>query len=160
MSERNNFESKTDFNNLTAEERDAFEYEKMLNREEMEKEWLLNLALEKSDNSNVFVSDRIDIDKLTQKNMHKIFLIAGVGAGKSTWVKEVLPEKGSVLFVTSRRAKVDEDEKDSVYVNRANPNDISKHYYNVITNSKLEKSLKEWSEKKGYLERFTKRYEN
>lgn len=159
MSERNNFESKTDFNNLTAEERDAFEYEKMLNREEMEKEWLLNLALEKSDNSNVFVSDRIDIDKLTQKNMHKIFLIAGVGAGKSTWVKEVLPEKGSVLFVTSRRAKVDEDEKDSVYVNRANPNDISKHYYNVITNSKLEKSLKEWSEKKGYLERFTKRYD-
>lgn len=146
-------------NNLTTDEWDAFENERMLNREEMENEWLLNLELEKAENSNVFVSGRIDIDKLTQKNIHKIFLIAGVGAGKSTWVKEILPEKGNVLFVTSRRAKVDEDEKDSIFVNRANPNDISKHYYNVITNSKLEKSLKEWSEKKGYLEKFTKRYD-
>ena len=98
-------------NNLTTDEWDAFENERMLNREEMENEWLLNLELEKAENSNVFVSGRIDIDKLTQKNIHKIFLIAGVGAGKSTWVKEILPEKGNVLFVTSRRAKVDEDEK-------------------------------------------------
>ena len=36
-----------------------------------------------------YVSDVLDIDKVVQEHGNKIFLIAGVGSGKSTWVKEV-----------------------------------------------------------------------
>ena len=56
-----------------------------------------------------YISDVLDIDKLIEEYGNKIMLIAGVGSGKSTWVKDVLTQKGNVLFITSRRAKVDED---------------------------------------------------
>lgn len=62
-----------------------------------------------------FVSDVLDIDKVVAEHGNKIFLIAGVGSGKSTWVKEVLTKKGNVLFVTSRKAKVEEDIHDSCF---------------------------------------------
>lgn len=54
-----------------------------------------------------YISDVLDIDKLIEKYGNKIMLIAGVGSGKSTWVKDVLTQKGNVLFITSRRAKVE-----------------------------------------------------
>lgn len=62
-----------------------------------------------------YISDVFDIDKTIQKYGKKIMLIAGVGSGKSTWVKEVLTKKGHVLFITSRRAKVDEDIENSTF---------------------------------------------
>lgn len=62
-----------------------------------------------------YVSDVFDIDEQIEKYGNKIMLIAGVGSGKSTWVKDILSKKGSVLFVTSRRAKVDEDIKNSCF---------------------------------------------
>lgn len=55
-----------------------------------------------------YISDVLDIDKLIEEYGNKIMLIAGVGSGKSTWVKDVLTQKGNVLFITSRRAKVDD----------------------------------------------------
>lgn len=62
-----------------------------------------------------YVSDVFDIDEQVEKYGNKIMLIAGVGSGKSTWVKDILSKKGSVLFVTSRRAKVDEDIRNSCF---------------------------------------------
>lgn len=44
---------------------------------------------------------------------NKLCILSGVGSGKSVWVKEYLAEQGRVLFVTSRRAKVDQDSNTS-----------------------------------------------
>lgn len=62
-----------------------------------------------------YISEVFDIDEQIRKYGNKIMLIAGVGSGKSTWVKEVLSQKGNVLFVTSRRAKVEEDIANSCF---------------------------------------------
>ena len=134
---------------LNDSERMVWEEERLLNSEEMEKEYLHVLGEESADNSKVHVSDRIDIKKLVKNCGNKIFLIAGVGAGKSTWVKEVLSKEGSVLFITSRRAKVDEDVLDSDFLNRINENDILRKYLTEVTNAKITKALERWSEKKG-----------
>jgi len=55
------------------------------------------------------IKDVFDIDKTVAEHGTKILLLGGVGSGKSTWVVDVLTKKGSVLFVTSRKAKVRED---------------------------------------------------
>ena len=149
----------SNYERLSDSERMAWEEERLLNNEEMEKEYLHILEEESADNSDIHVSDRIDIKKLVERVGNKIFLIAGVGAGKSTWVKEVLPQEGSVLFITSRRAKVDEDELDSDFVNRINENDILRKYLTVVTNAKITKALERWSEQEGSLEKFVKRYD-
>lgn len=85
----------------------------------------------------LYVSDVFDIDNVVQKHGNKIMLIAGVGSGKSTWVKEVLAKKGTVLFITSRKAKVEEDINNSCF------NDVFKwnttNNQTLITNAKLAK---------------------
>ena len=96
-----------------------FEETRRLNNEAMELE-MKRIQEEETNTSEKFLSDVFDIDEFVNRGGKKIFLIAGVGAGKSTWVKKVLANKGSVLFVTSRRAKVDEDEANSKFVNRLN----------------------------------------
>lgn len=90
-----------------------------------------------------YVSDVFDIDKEVQTHGKKIFLIAGVGAGKSSWVKDVLTKKGNVLFITSRRAKVDEDVRDSIFKNaiRALETDCQ----TLITNARLAYALESWN---------------
>jgi len=55
------------------------------------------------------IKDIFDIDNAIAEHGNKIFLLGGVGSGKSTWVSDILTKKGSVLFVTSRKAKVRED---------------------------------------------------
>ena len=42
-----------------------------------------------------YISEVFDIDEQIRKYGNKIMLIAGVGSGKSTWVKEVLSQKGN-----------------------------------------------------------------
>lgn len=56
-----------------------------------------------------YVKDVFDIDEYIEKGINKIFLISGVCSGKSTYVTEVLAPKWSVLYITSRIAKVKED---------------------------------------------------
>lgn len=146
------------YERLSDSEKLMWEEEQLLNSEEMKKEYLHALDEESLDNSNIHVSDRIDIKNLVKRMGNKIFLIAGVGAGKSTWVKEVLSKEGSVLFITSRRAKVDEDELDSDFVNRINENDILRKYLTVVTNAKITNALERWSENEESLEKFVKRY--
>ena len=88
----------------------------------------------------LYVSDIIkDIDHELKKHQNKLFLIAGVGAGKSTWVKDVLAPKGNVLFITSRRAKVDEDISDSCFENVIYTS--GEEHQTLITNAKLSKVL-------------------
>lgn len=62
-----------------------------------------------------YIKDVFDIDQYTGNGITKIFLIAGVCSGKSTYVKEVLAQKGSVLFVTSRKAKAEADINNSTF---------------------------------------------
>lgn len=62
-----------------------------------------------------YLQDVFDIDQYISTGRNKIFLIAGVCSGKSTWVKDVLTKKGSVLFITSRKAKAESDIKNSTF---------------------------------------------
>ena len=89
------------------------------------------------ENKKVYVSDVFDIDKQIKKYGNKIRLVAGVGSGKSTWVKEVLVKKGSVLFITSRRAKVDEDIANSTFSSFCNNHILIPEEATLITNAKL-----------------------
>lgn len=86
-----------------------------------------------------YIKDVFDIDKVVSEHGNKIFLIAGVGSGKSTWVKETLSQKGSVLFITSRKAKVLEDSKCSSF------SEVFKWYTDgnqtLLTNAKLAKLI-------------------
>lgn len=67
-----------------------------------------------------YVKDVFDIDHYIKQGKNKIFLIAGVSSGKSTWVKDVLSKKGNVLFVTSRKAKAEADIKNSNFTDVIN----------------------------------------
>ena len=82
-----------------------------------------------------YISDVLDINKMIEEYGNKIMIIAGVGSGKSTWVKEVLTQKGNVLFITSRRAKVDEDIAHSCFTSFVREQDGQRE--NLITNAKL-----------------------
>lgn len=85
----------------------------------------------------IYVSDVLDIDKIVRQHGNKIMLIAGVGSGKSTWVKDVLAKKGTVLFVTSRKAKVEEDINSSCFSDIVKWNTVGNQ--TLITNAKLAK---------------------
>lgn len=87
-----------------------------------------------------YISDVLDIDKLIEEYGNKIMLIAGVGSGKSTWVKDVLTQKGNVLFITSRRAKVDEDIAHSCFTSFVREQDGQRE--NLITNATIDKLRK------------------
>lgn len=95
-------------------------------------------------NKKIYVSDVFNIDKVVRQHGNKIMLIAGVGSGKSTWVKEVLSKKGTVLFVTSRKSKVEEDVNNSCF------SDIVKwsrdENQTLITNAKLAKIVEHISQ--------------
>lgn len=95
-------------------------------------------------NKKRYVSDVFNIDKVVRQHGNKIMLIAGVGSGKSTWVKEVLSKKGTVLFVTSRKSKVEEDVNNSCF------SDIVKwcrdENQTLITNAKLAKIVEHISQ--------------
>ena len=100
--------------------------------------------------TELYVSDVItDIDRELKKHQNKLFLIAGVGAGKSSWVKNVLAKKGNVLFVTSRRAKVDEDINDSCFENVIRLG--GEEHQTLITNAKLAKILENMNLKSGFM---------
>lgn len=71
----------------------------------------------------------LNIDEIIAEGHKKICIYAGVGAGKSSWVKEVLAYKGNILFITSRKATVKQDLSKSSF----------KKYYNshLINNQVL-----------------------
>ena len=89
---------------------------------------------------STYLSDVLDIDTAILEHGNKLLVLAGVGAGKSTWVKETLSKKGSVLFVTSRKAKVEADVNDSSFSQyfhwHSNDNQL------LITNAKLAAMVK------------------
>lgn len=90
------------------------------------------------------ISDVFDIDKTVEKYGNKIFLISGVGSGKSTWVKDVLSKKGRVLFITSRKAKVLEDTHCSCFSETFKWHTSDNQ--TLITNAKLAKLVERISE--------------
>lgn len=89
---------------------------------------------------DVYLSDVFDIDEEVKQHGNKIFLIAGVGAGKTEWVKQVLAKKGNVLLITSRRAKADEDTNDSEFSKIYKVNETDSQ--TLFTNAKLSVFLK------------------
>lgn len=129
------------YSNLTAEEWDVLESGWLLNNERMEEEYKNVLDLKASYKGDKFLSEVFDIDREVERYGNKIFLIAGVGAGKSSWVKNVLANKkgaeGNTLFITSRRAKVDEDTEQSLFNNRLSVDDPGSFCRTLVTNSKL-----------------------
>ena len=92
--------------------------------------------------SDKYLSDVIgDIDKLVEEHGKKIVIVSGVGSGKTTWVKETLARRGRVLFVTSRRAKADEDLADSDFERLENGINTDNLY--ITTNAGLESLLRD-----------------
>ena len=84
----------------------------------------------------VHVKDYItDIDRLLEEHTNKVCIVAGVGSGKSRWVTHELTSKGTVLFINSRKAKVNEDINNSEF-DTFSYNFRSKPYLEM-TNSKL-----------------------
>lgn len=82
-----------------------------------------------------------DIDKLVEEHGKKVVIVSGVGSGKTTWVKETLAGRGRVLFITSRRAKADEDLADSDFERLENG--INKDNLYITTNAGLEHLLRD-----------------
>lgn len=54
------------------------------------------------------LSDVLTAEDIVSCDKQKIFIFSGVGSGKNYFVEHVLAEKGNILYVSSRRAKVDE----------------------------------------------------
>lgn len=91
--------------------------------------------------SDKYLSDVIgDIDKLVEEHGKKIIIVSGVGSGKTTWVKETLARNGRVLFITSRRAKADEDLADSDFERLEHG--INEDNLYITTNAGLESLLR------------------
>lgn len=77
---------------------------------------VVNLEESREDEDReIHLSDVFDIDRAVEEHGKKLVVVAGTGAGKSTWVKEVLTQKGRVLFVTSRKIKVKADTEASCF---------------------------------------------
>ena len=55
-----------------------------------------------------YLSDVLTADEIVSCKKQKIFIFSGVGSGKNYFVENVLSEKGNILYISSRRAKVDE----------------------------------------------------
>jgi hypothetical protein len=92
--------------------------------------------------SDKYLSDVIgDIDKLVEEHGKKIIIVSGVGSGKTTWVKEILARNGRVLFITSRRAKADEDLADSDFERLEHG--INEDNLYITTNAGLESLLRD-----------------
>jgi len=89
-----------------------------------------------------YVKDVIDIDGLTKRGYKKICICAGVGAGKNTWVDEVLCKKGSVLCVTSRKATVEQGTTSEKNLNQYYHTHTTKNQ-TMITNAKLASIVRE-----------------
>ena len=91
--------------------------------------------------SEKYLGDVIgDIDKLVEEHGRKIIIVSGVGSGKTTWVKETLAKQGRVLFITSRRAKADEDLADSSFERLEHG--INDNNLYITTNAGLESLLR------------------
>lgn len=93
----------------------------------------------------MYLADKIDIielNEIVKQHGSKIMILAGVGAGKSTWVKEVLAKDGNVLFITSRRAKVDEDINNSDFKNYINKETLLNSHQTLVTNAKIHSFIK------------------
>lgn len=82
-----------------------------------------------------YLADVFEIDDYISRGITKLFIISGVASGKSSWVKNVLSQKGSVLFVTSRKAKAEADKNDSSFSDIINWNTYDNQ--TLITNAKL-----------------------
>lgn len=92
---------------------------------------------------NRYLADVFRIDDYIVRGITKFFVISGVASGKSSWVKDVLSKKGSVLFVTSRKAKAEADKIDSSFTDviKWNTNDNQ----TLITNAGLARRIENYT---------------
>ena len=92
--------------------------------------------------SDRYISDVIgDINKIVRLHGKQILIAAGVGAGKTHWVDNVLAEQGKVLFITSRKARGDEDAVYSEFTSLDSLN-LEKNRC-TMTNSDIDNLLKQ-----------------
>ena len=63
---------------------------------------------EKCMSDEKYLSDVLDVNEIVQSPKMKFCIISGVGSGKNYFVENVLSGYGNILYISSRRAKVDE----------------------------------------------------
>ena len=54
------------------------------------------------------LSDVLTVEELLASPNNRICVLAGVGAGKNTFIMEYLRGHGNILFISSRRATINE----------------------------------------------------
>lgn len=59
-------------------------------------------------NNRNHLSDILDVNEIIQSTKRKFCIISGVGSGKNYFVEHKLRNAGNILYISSRRAKVDE----------------------------------------------------
>ena len=55
-----------------------------------------------------YLSDVLDVSEIVKSPKRKFCIISGVGSGKNYFVENVLGSYGNILYISSRRAKIDE----------------------------------------------------
>lgn len=55
-----------------------------------------------------YLLEALDVNEILKSKSKRICIVSGVGSGKNYFVEHELPNHGNVLYVTSRRAKVNE----------------------------------------------------
>lgn len=55
-----------------------------------------------------YLSEVLDVSQITKSSKRKFCIISGVGSGKNYFVENILRGFGNILYISSRRAKVDE----------------------------------------------------
>ena len=55
-----------------------------------------------------YLSEVLDVSQITKSSKRKFCIISGVGSGKNYFVEKILRGFGNILYISSRRAKVDE----------------------------------------------------
>lgn len=117
---------------------------------------LQNKETDKKPRFKDLITDEVFEEHLKENNA--LCYISGTGSGKTEWVKEILITKGRALFVTSRKAKVNEDNKDDVFCsNLFKYNETNKSF--LVTNSALARFIKSrpFEETKEYVDEFLKK---
>ena len=93
-----------------------------------------------------YLSDVIDMNLILSADIgNKICIVSGVGSGKSSWVVNRLGECGRVLFITSRRAKVDEDLSNKSNVLTLYREELITQKHTIATNAKIATIISEYN---------------
>lgn len=91
--------------------------------------------------SKLRLSEVLEFEEILNAETNRICIVSGVGSGKNYYVENVLKNYGNILYISSRRAKVDEILVNEACSTSANWEQDSKDI-TVLTNAQVEYLVK------------------